>query len=385
MAGSVGVPPGVGERADVDFSTTLKTYFNLYNLQFLCFAFLCLLVGGAYSVHIFERQYFINSSNLWDSIFAPSLPAGTVPNPQVYMPSPFIDFQSCIWFTIVTACSVGFGDMVPLSPGGRTVAGCIMLCGIFIASMLVGTITVLLSPTPFQTAVIDWLKADRLRHEKREIAACIIQTVFRDWRARKAERQRRIDSLAVPTLDAADTSAHGAQVVSVIADARGELVAGMRRRSVDLTSVAAAKAVVPSASDADGATAALPRPPHASLVASDSSTSLFPSGSHGAVELPNVVADADAADTETSTAPTKKLAFNAVPAAPLRAVTSTSSDNGRHVTSAAAGVNVSGRHDNMPTIKPILPFVHLPALKPLFRNLRHLKRCARFDVSFYRL
>ena len=73
-----------------------------------------------------------------------------VPSPSVYMRTPFSDFPSCVWFTIVTACSVGYGDMVPITFGGRAIAGFIMLAGICIASMLVGTITVLLSPTPFQ-------------------------------------------------------------------------------------------------------------------------------------------------------------------------------------------------------------------------------------------
>jgi hypothetical protein len=64
-----------------------------------------LLVAGAYSAHIVERQYFINMTNFWDAVYAPSLALGVTPSPGVYMRTPFADFPSCVWFTIVTACS----------------------------------------------------------------------------------------------------------------------------------------------------------------------------------------------------------------------------------------------------------------------------------------
>jgi hypothetical protein len=94
-------------RAEVDFTTILKTYFNIYNLQFLSVAFGVLLLGGGYSVHIFERQYFVNASNIWDTTYAPKWSV-TEP-PLGYMRTPFVDYGACVWFTIVSACSVGYG------------------------------------------------------------------------------------------------------------------------------------------------------------------------------------------------------------------------------------------------------------------------------------
>ncbi len=53
------------------------------------------------------------------------------------------------------------------------------------------------SPSCSQTAVIDWLKADRLRNEKRDLAARIIQAVIRDFLARRLARRMHIDRLTV--------------------------------------------------------------------------------------------------------------------------------------------------------------------------------------------
>ena len=40
--------------------------------------------------------------------------------------------EDALWWAIVTATTVGYGDMVPVTPGGRTVAAVLMICGVLL-------------------------------------------------------------------------------------------------------------------------------------------------------------------------------------------------------------------------------------------------------------
>eukprot|EP00759_Apiculatamorpha_spiralis_P007180 PhF_6_TR14240/c1_g1_i1/m.22841 len=49
--------------------------------------------------------------------------------------SPFQSIFHTMWWTITTMCTVGYGDEVPVSWGGKVVAGVAMLSGIFVLSL----------------------------------------------------------------------------------------------------------------------------------------------------------------------------------------------------------------------------------------------------------
>ena len=52
----------------------------------------------------------------------------------------FASMWDAVWWTLVTAATVGYGDKVPLTTGGRLVAVLVMLLGIGLLGMITGRI-----------------------------------------------------------------------------------------------------------------------------------------------------------------------------------------------------------------------------------------------------
>jgi len=57
---------------------------------------------------------------------------------------PDLSFISAIWWSIVTLTTVGYGDISPVTPGGRVVAVVIMFFGIGVLGMLSASLAALL-------------------------------------------------------------------------------------------------------------------------------------------------------------------------------------------------------------------------------------------------
>lgn len=55
-------------------------------------------------------------------------------------PEKFGTIHGTLWWAIVTLTTTGYGDAVPITPLGRIVAACVMICGIGVLGMLVGVL-----------------------------------------------------------------------------------------------------------------------------------------------------------------------------------------------------------------------------------------------------
>src|SRR5262245_11802662 len=55
-------------------------------------------------------------------------------------PQTFGTIHGTLWWAIVTLTTTGYGDAVPVTPLGRIVAACVMICGIGVLGMLVGVL-----------------------------------------------------------------------------------------------------------------------------------------------------------------------------------------------------------------------------------------------------
>ena len=53
----------------------------------------------------------------------------------------FDKFATCMWNIVVTMTTVGYGDVIPVSYGGRTLGAFICLWGVLLESLMVATIS----------------------------------------------------------------------------------------------------------------------------------------------------------------------------------------------------------------------------------------------------
>ncbi len=99
-------------------------------------------IYGIYSKIKVRVQVFFNTNGLIHVIYSCFI-AVIVAAILVFIfesRSNFPDFTDCIWWSCETITTVGYGDFIPKTAGGRTVAVMLMVIGVGMISMLSGTI-----------------------------------------------------------------------------------------------------------------------------------------------------------------------------------------------------------------------------------------------------
>ena len=85
------------------------------------------------AVVLFGSIVFFCEAGDWDAA------SQTFRRPNIFgdatEPSPFRSIPHAFWWTIVTMTTVGYGDVVPTTDAGRTVASFVMLFGILVLAM----------------------------------------------------------------------------------------------------------------------------------------------------------------------------------------------------------------------------------------------------------
>lgn len=89
------------------FTTRIRRFFNTNGFKYICIAALVIILLGAVGIHLAEGM---------------SLPNG-------------------IWWSFVTATTVGYGDTYPVTTSGKFLAVFLMLTGIGFVGTLTSTIT----------------------------------------------------------------------------------------------------------------------------------------------------------------------------------------------------------------------------------------------------
>jgi len=90
-----------------------------------------------------------------------------------------------IYFTVMTASTVGYGDISPITDLAKVVAIITALLGLVFTGFLISVISSWLTLTDFQREAGVWLQAQEQREQRRQLSASFIQTVFRRYSQRK--------------------------------------------------------------------------------------------------------------------------------------------------------------------------------------------------------
>jgi len=105
--------PSVGQKSF--FEALFSSIGSTFVLNFICFAFIYMVIGG-HLMWIVERTE----------------------NPDVFPSAYFEGIDDAIWWAMVTATTVGYGDKVPITPAGRIIAMFFMTIGIALFGVLAG-------------------------------------------------------------------------------------------------------------------------------------------------------------------------------------------------------------------------------------------------------
>eukprot|EP00026_Physarum_polycephalum_P005527 Phypoly_transcript_05562.p1 GENE.Phypoly_transcript_05562~~Phypoly_transcript_05562.p1 ORF type:complete len:305 (-),score=47.27 Phypoly_transcript_05562:70-984(-) len=98
---------------------------------------------------------------------------------------PNMNWFDWIYFTVITAATVGFGDISPQTSISKVVAMFTSLSGIVLTALLVGAITAALTPSDFQKEAGTWLRMQKQKSEREECSAQFIQLIFRRYLRKK--------------------------------------------------------------------------------------------------------------------------------------------------------------------------------------------------------
>jgi len=107
------------------------------------------------------------------------------------------DFDSCLWMTIITMTTVGYGDVVAQTRIGRFVS-CIVACmGVVTVSLVINGVVARMKMDPREQRIIDWMDKSSVKGQLRNAAAHVVQVVVRQYNANcrmldRGERPKRL-------------------------------------------------------------------------------------------------------------------------------------------------------------------------------------------------
>lgn len=100
------------------FFKRAKFFFNVNGLKYMVFASLSCIIAGGIAIHFVEGMSFFDD----------------------------------LWWSFVTATTVGYGDISPATPAGRVIAAVLMIVGIGLIGSLTSTLTALFFQNHEETA-----------------------------------------------------------------------------------------------------------------------------------------------------------------------------------------------------------------------------------------
>lgn len=126
----------------IGFSLKFKKFLYTNGFIYMIYLNLFIILAGSLGIYIFEKGITVQS------------------------------FSDAIWWSFVTATTVGYGDISPSTSAGRIIASILMLVGISCVSMLTGTIA-----TYFQKNSTNTVDCSELTEEQIKLVNNYIENI----------------------------------------------------------------------------------------------------------------------------------------------------------------------------------------------------------------
>lgn len=90
-------------------------------------------------------------------------------------------FLDCFWMTLVTMTTVGYGDLVPHTYGGRAVMAITSLVSMAFFGVIVNQVCVALEPGRFQSKLASLIRCQEAKHNMAYQGAVLMQAAAKRW------------------------------------------------------------------------------------------------------------------------------------------------------------------------------------------------------------
>jgi len=156
----------IGALTSVDFDSSfiLKTQLKNDPVVTMLSCFMLLMLCAGYSLHLIE-----------------SIMCGVT---ERYQCSP-LSFWDAEWLLLITILTVGYGDIVPYSDGGRFIALVGGLGGTLITAITIALTTSYLDLSRSESKVVAFLKRDSNKKKKQAQAAALMSATYRYYCSKK--------------------------------------------------------------------------------------------------------------------------------------------------------------------------------------------------------
>jgi hypothetical protein len=155
----------IGALTNVNFSTSfiLKTALKESPVKFVTITFFSLILVSSYSLHVVD-SYMCSTYK--------------------HMKCEPVSFFDAAWLLIITILTVGYGDVVPSSNGGRIITILGGLIGTLLTAVTIALTTSYLQLSRAEHKVVTFLKKDSNRKLIRKQAVVCIQAAYRYYAAK---------------------------------------------------------------------------------------------------------------------------------------------------------------------------------------------------------
>ncbi|GMH98581.1 hypothetical protein TrVE_jg8451 [Triparma verrucosa] len=167
-----------------DMHFTMKAILERHSIAALFVAIIFIAVHGGWCYMALERPlcaFWIEEQ--WETV------AYSWGRCGMQQPSTFENFEDSFWVAIITMTTVGYGDLVPVTLGGRIISIWCSFVGIVIIALLVNVMTTETTFRPKELKAYNLIKNGAYRKGTKILAVLLVQSCWRYHKHSKGDKK----------------------------------------------------------------------------------------------------------------------------------------------------------------------------------------------------